>query len=1041
MRTMQTNTILSSFALFASLASALTVPSTLPSGWSYSGCYTDVGRTIGADSTTGNQMTAQSCISYCSSKGYPYAGTEYYSECYCGTKLADGATKVTESDCNTACSGDSTQPCGGGNRLTLFNNPNIKGPQANSGIQDWPHIGCYTEGTTGRALEYAANLASDQVNGANCTAACKAAGFILAGTEYSGECYCGKTIANGAKLAVDGCTMLCNANKSEVCGGANRLNIYDYKMSFPITLSSSSSTTPATSTALPTTSNTSPLSQVVSSTAQISTTTTTKAPATSSGTTNTATGAGPGTAVSSSAAAASGLPAGWTSQGCWLDGPNGRIMPTFQAPDSQTLTPQSCAQLCFSKGYNVSGTEYAAQCFCSNAIYNGGAKASDQTKCNTACSGDKTATCGGAGYLSIISNGPPPTYQPPTPQTGGLNDTWTYQGCFPDNLNNKRTLPWQLYLPGTLTASNCLYQCGQFGYMAAGMEYGEECYCGDPQDVSAVGATKQPEIDCNIACAGNASAICGGGNRLSMYYWTGQKPLWEFSYPTGTNAGTYSNLVGGVVTPLMTMQSITGKVTFLEKWGTGAANSTGAYELDLTYGDRYKAWREMHVKTDIFCSAGVILPDKAGRQLTVGGWSLDSTYGIRLYWPDGTPGVNGTNDWEEDVSTLRLQDGRWYPTAMMMANGSILVIGGEEGSNGRAVPTLEILPYTGTKPLTMDWLARTDPNNLYPFTAVLPGGGIFVGYWNEALIMDEVTFATTKQLPNMPGSVNDPKGGRTYPLEGTAVLLPQYAPYTDPLSIMMCGGSTIGAGLALDNCVSIQPEVPNAKWTLERMPSKRVLSCMAPLPDGTYLIANGAHQGVAGFGLATDPNFNAVLYDPRKPVGSRMSVMANTTVARLYHSEAITLLDGRVLITGSDPQDGVNPQEVRVEVFTPPYLYSTLPRPTFTVTNKDWTYGQTVSFSLGTAARNGAIRVSLLGAVSSTHGNSMGARTLFPAMSCSGTSCTVTAPPNTHVAPPGWYQMFVLDGDIPAIGTYVRIGGDPAKLGNWPQGNFKRPGI
>lgn len=27
-----------------------------------------------------------------------------------------------------------------------------------------------------------------------------------------------------------------------------------------------------------------------------------------------------------------------------------------------------------------------------------------------------------------------------------------------------------------------------------------------------------------------------------------------------------------------------------------------------------------------------------------------------------------------------------------MANGSILVVGGEEGSNGRAVPTLEILP-------------------------------------------------------------------------------------------------------------------------------------------------------------------------------------------------------------------------------------------------------------------------------------------------------------------------------------------------------------
>jgi hypothetical protein len=58
------------------------------------------------------------------------------------------------------------------------------------------------------------------------------------------------------------------------------------------------------------------------------------------------------------------------------------------------------------------------------------------------------------------------------------------------------------------------------------------------------------------------------------------------------------------------------------------------------------------------------------------------------------------------------------------------------------------------------------------------------------------------------------------------------------------------------------------------------MTCMAPLPDGTSLILNGAHQGVAGFGLATDPNFNAVLYDPTKPIGARMTVMANTTTAR-----------------------------------------------------------------------------------------------------------------------------------------------------------------
>lgn len=70
---------------------------------------------------------------------------------------------------------------------------------------------------------------------------------------------------------------------------------------------------------------------------------------------------------------------------------------------------------------------------------------------------------------------------------------------------------------------------------------------------------------------------------------------------------------------------------------------------------------------------------------------------------------------------------------MVMANGSILVVGGEDGSNGPPVPTLEILPTPAGGPtwLHMDWLERTDPNNLYPFLAPLPGGGIFVQYYNE----------------------------------------------------------------------------------------------------------------------------------------------------------------------------------------------------------------------------------------------------------------------------------------------------------------------
>jgi len=89
---------------------------------------------------------------------------------------------------------------------------------------------------------------------------------------------------------------------------------------------------------------------------------------------------------------------------------------------------------------------------------------------------------------------------------------------------------------------------------------------------------------------------------------------------------------------------------------------------------------------------------------------------------------------------------------------------------------------------------------------------------------------------------------------------------------------------------------------------------LVSLADGSVLILNGALQGVAGFGLATGPNLGAVLYDPTQPVGSRFSILGNTIVARMYHSEAVLLPDGRVLVSGSDPQSPNYPEEFRIEV-------------------------------------------------------------------------------------------------------------------------------
>ncbi|KAH7886764.1 copper radical oxidase-like protein [Phlebopus sp. FC_14] len=983
-------------------------PRGLSGDWMAFGCWTDnVGsRTLAsAFYSDATAMTVESCIGFCSTRtnSFIYAGVEYAGECYCGNVLSAGASNVTLSNCNMPCTGNSSEFCGAGSLLNVY----WSGGQAPPGaitvptVGNWTSLGCYNDTIGARALAYGVAV-SGGVSAETCTTACYNAGYPFAGMEYADECYCGSTIDhNAGPTLITDCDMTCAGDSTEFCGGPNRLN---YTGTLPST------------------------------------------PTEGAGETSGGTG--------SVSPVTSGLPETWTYAACYIDNAYGRVLGNEY--DSSTTTIESCISHCSSANFTTAGIEYSTQCFCGDYLINGATLASE-SDCNMACGGNATEACGGPNRISVYTSASNVTVLPvPTTQKTSLSGQWQYQGCLAEPSGGVRIFPYELDWTTNNTIDGCLNQCAAFGYPAAGLEYGEQCFCGDIADVEANGGTYVSDSDCNMPCSGDPIHLCGGGNRLSTYYWNGSMNVWN----TLDNIGYYEAsaklqfLIGGLVVPLIATVGINDKVTFLEKYGTSVYNnSTGAYELDLSLTDNYLlAWREMHVKTDVFCSGSIILPDKGGRQINVGGWSLESTFGVRLYTPDGSPGVNGTNDWEENVDELSLQRGRWYPTAMMMPNGSILVVGGETGSNAYPQPSLEILPKPsgGDTVITLDYLQRTDPNNLYPFLMVLPSGRFFIGYYNEARILDPVTFDTIAILPNMPGAVNNFLAGRTYPMEGSAVLLPQYAPYMDPIEILICGGSTPGAAIALDNCISIAPEVENATWTLERMPSKRVMPCMVTLPDGTYMILNGAHQGVAGFGLASDPNLGAVLYDPSKPVGQRMSILNTTIVARLYHSEATLLPDGRVLVSGSDPQtyypngSYVYPEEMRVEVYLPPYLSQGFRQPEFTISQTDWDLGGQYEIEVNLfQGTTDTMRVSLVAASSSTHGNVMsGGRIIFPQFSCTDSACTIVAPPNAYVCPPGWHQLFILDGPTPSHSAWVRIGGDPAQLGNWPDyPDFVTPGV
>lgn len=196
----------------------------------------------------------------------------------------------------------------------------------------WQSEGCYTDSVQGRSLSVGMGVAGAMTN-AKCKDACRAAGFILAGTEYAGECYCDNQIRNSGKPAPDGetgCNMACNGNATEMCGGPDRLTFWKFYTG----TETSTSSTAASATPDPTAS-----------------------PSASASTTS----------QSSAAPAPTGLPTGFEYKGCYVDGPGFRIL-NNQQPDDQSMTIASCASRCAQAGYEIAAMEYSYQCFCDNAV-------------------------------------------------------------------------------------------------------------------------------------------------------------------------------------------------------------------------------------------------------------------------------------------------------------------------------------------------------------------------------------------------------------------------------------------------------------------------------------------------------------------------------------------------------------------------------------------------------------------------------------------------------------------------------------------------
>ena len=389
--------------------------------------------------------------------------------------------------------------------------------------------------------------------------------------------------------------------------------------------------------------------------------------------------------------------------------------------------------------------------------------------------------------------------------------------------------------------------------------------------------------------------------------------------------------------------------------------------------------------TNLFCSGHSFLAD--GRLLVTGGH-------IRDGW-----GLKHTNIFDPSTRTwTRVDDmnnGRWYPTNTTLANGEVLVISGSTRRyQNNDVP--QVWQTSG------GWRDLTDARlalPLYPFMHLAPNGKVFNSGPNQ----------TTRYL--------DTSGTGQW----TTVALQKFNFRDYGSSVLYDDGKVLTVGghdppTATAEVIDLNEPSPSWRY-VGSMTYPRRQHTATLLPDGTVLVTGGTSS--PGFNDATGAVFSAELWDP---VTETWSTLSSMTERRLYHSTAVLLVDGRVLVAGGGQPwaDGEAADHRTAEIYSPPYLFKGS-RPTFSSAPLAVDYGETFSVATPDAAVITGVNWIRLSSV--THAYNQNQRINRLIFSPAPGGLDITAPSDSNLCPPGHYILFIIDGaGVPSAGTVIRIG-------------------
>ena len=180
------------------------------------------------------------------------------------------------------------------------------------------------------------------------------------------------------------------------------------------------------------------------------------------------------------------------------------------------------------------------------------------------------------------------------------------------------------------------------------------------------------------------------------------------------------------------------------------------------------------------------------------------------------------------------------------------------------------------------------------------------------------------------------------------------------------------------------------------------------------------HAGIAGgagpaSSQGTEGTTVAEIYDPTKPIGQRWSVVGDSKIWRLYHSEAFLTRNAEIFISGSE-----STAEHRVQIYTPDYLHTSKPRAVIDRVSS-LTVGYSDNFTVTFSNVTSVDRVVLHRLVGSTHGSHADQRQVLLVCSTTDNIATCATPPNNFIAPPGVYMLFVMYQGVPSVAEYMTL--------------------